>query len=514
MHRVPRVLPLAFTLPAVIVFAACQRTPPAEVRVEPTAQQRTLVRGLGAEPDTLDPQLAEDNAALTVLGDLYEGLTRESADGSIEPGSAESWQVTAEGRRYTFRLRRGLQWSNGEPLRAEHFAAGLQRATHPDTLAPYAELLEPIASVEVTDPAVLEILLKRPVPFLPAVLALPVAAPVHPSATEDSRPVNGPYRLVGREPGAFLELERNPHYRDSQAVRIARVRYLRIDDLTTELNRYRAGELDLTSEVPNSQIPWLREHLPDELKLAPFLSVYSYAINLERLPDVERRRALAMAIDRERLVRQVTGAGEQAAYGWIPDGIPGYEAARFPWKVESPETLAAKARKAWHGSGNAAPPAKLLLCTDASANHRRTAVALADMWRSALDVEVEILELEWSVYLATRRTPGDCDLLRLGWSGDFIDPEAFAMVFRSDHPQNTLGYSSAAYDALLDDSASQDDPAARMKSLARAEASLLEDVPVVPVFFRVSKRLVKPYVRGYADNPLGHLPTRQLSLAE
>jgi len=510
--RLPGLVLILLALP--VALAACQRNPPEQASPAAEAQTRTLVRGLGAEPDTLDPQLAEDNAALAVLADLYEGLTRERPDGSIEAGAAESWTVSEQGRLYTFRLRRNLAWSNGDPLVAGHFAAGLSRAIHPDTLAPYGELLQPIKSVEAAEPHTLQIRLERPLPFLPALLALPVAAPLHPAATANSRPTNGPYRLVAREPGAYLELEQDPHYHDHGSVHIARVRHLPIEDLTTEMNRYRAGELDLTSEVPNSQIPWLREHLPGELKLAPFLSVYSYAVNLARLPHGERRRALAMAIDRERIVQQVTGAGEQPAYGWVPDGIPGYSAARFPWQAEPQESREAQAREAWQRTVGGAPPAKLKLCTDASANHRRTAVALADMWQRVLGVEVEIVELEWSVYLATRRTPGDCDLLRLGWSGDFIDPEAFTMVFRSDHPQNTLGYSNPEYDAILDDSALRGTAADRMQSLADAEALLLADAPVIPIFFRVSKRLVKPYVQGYADNPLGHLPTRLLSLAE
>ena len=497
-----------------VALIACQRNPPEQTTPAAEAQTPTLMRGLGAEPDTLDPQLAEDNAALAVLADLYEGLTRERADGSIEAGAAESWTVSEQGRLYTFRLRKDLKWSNGDPLLAGHFAAGLNLATRPDTLAPYGELLEPVESVDAAGPGTLQVRLKRPLPFLPALLALPVAAPLHPAATASSRPTNGPYRLVAREPGAYLELEKSPHYHDRASVHIARVRYLPIEDLTTELNRYRAGELDLTSEVPNSQIPWLREHLPDELKLAPFLSVYAYAVNLPRLPLMERRMALAMAIDRERIVQQVTGAGEQPAYGWVPDGIPGYNAARFPWKADPQESREAEAREAWQRGDGSAPPAKLKLCTDASVNHRRTAVALADMWQRVLGVEVEIVELEWSVYLATRRTPGDCDLLRLGWSGDFIDPEAFTMVFRSNHPQNTLGYSNPEYDAILDDSASQEEATDRMKRLADAEALLLADAPVIPVFFRVSKRLVKPHLRGYAANPLGHLPTRLLSVAE
>ena len=162
-------------------------------------------------------------------------------------------------------------------------------------------------------------------------------------------------------------------------------------------------------------------------------------------------------------------------------------------------------------SRNAAPD-RITLCTDASANHRRTAVAIADLWRSALGLETAIVELEWNVYLDTRRHPGECDLVRLGWSADFVDAEAFADVFESGHPQNTLGYRSRQYDELLRRSRMTADASTRAALLADAEAQLLADAPVVPIFFRVSKRLVKPHVDGFHASPLGHVATRDLRI--
>jgi oligopeptide transport system substrate-binding protein len=155
-------------------------------------------------------------------------------------------------------------------------------------------------------------------------------------------------------------------------------------------------------------------------------------------------------------------------------------------------------------------PDRLLLCTDASANHRRTAIALADQWRAALDVEVEVLEMEWKAYLALRENPGGCDLLRFGWSADFIDAEAFLALFESGHAQNVPGYRSARYDALLAESRLARDAAQRTASMVLAERLLLADSPVIPVFHRVSKLLAKPDVEGVAVSPLGHLATRHL----
>jgi len=473
-----------------------------------------LRRGLGADPATLDPQLAEDNAAIAVAADLYEGMTTEAADGSITPGAARAWSISDGGLTYLFSLRPGLRWSNGDPLTAEHFVAGLRFALAPGSVAPSAGLLEAIESVDAIDPLTVRIRLSRPMPYLPALLALPVAAPIHPRAASlQPRPGNGAYRLVRRVPGERIELERNPHYRGAANVAIDRVVYLVITDLATELNLYRAGDLDLTSEVPNTQLESLRREHPAELRLAPYLSTYAYEVNLARLPDAGARRALAMAVDRERITRQVTGAGERPAFGWVPDGIPGYAPARFDWQELPYPEAATRARELWQTARAAGKaPTKIKLCTDASANHHRTAVALADLWRTVLGVETEIVELEWNVYLDTRHNPGDCDLVRLGWSADFVDPEAFVAVFESGNPQNTLGYSSAAYDDLLAKSRTETDNAKRMALLARAEQQLLSDVPVIPVFFRASKRLVKPYVAGYQANPLGHVASRDLRL--
>jgi oligopeptide transport system substrate-binding protein len=515
MHRMlPRrrkpsgsaVLALAF------VLASCQRAP------EPTAAQQdepapTLRRGLGAPPETLDPRAAADNASLAVLADLYEGLTTETADGAIVPGAAESWTVTPDGLTWTFRLRPSLRWSNGEPMTAAEFAAGLQSVTGPQSTAPNGALLSALVAVDATDSSTLALRLDRPLPYLPALLALPVAAPLYlepDSATP--APTNGPYRLVDRRADR-IELERNPHYRDTQAVQVGAVVYHVVEDLTAELNLYRTGGLDLTSEVPNSQLEWIREHLPGELHVSPYLSTYAYAVNIERLPDPDPRQALAMAVDRERITARVTGAGERPAYGWVPDGIPGYVPARFEWGVLPYETAARQARALWAAAvARGTAPARIKLCTDASANHRRTAIALADLWRNALGVETEIVEFEWNVYLDRRSDPGDCDLVRLGWSADFVDAESFADVFETGHPQNTLGYTSGRYDSLLEESRAASDTTQRSRRLSAAEAQLLADAPVIPIFFRVSKRLVKPHVEGYRPNPLGHVASRDLRL--
>jgi len=239
-----------------LVIASCDGRPGAGSKAPPPpATPQTLRRGLGGEPATLVPALADDNAALAVLGDLFEGLTAEAADGTIVPGAAERWTTSPDGRRWTFTLRPGLQWSNGEPLHAAHFERALIALLDPGSPSPYAQLLDGVTGVRAADERTVEFTTSRPLPQLPVILALPFAAPLYESSPGGDPSIsNGPYRLASRTPGVSLQLERNPRYHAAADVRIEHVRYLTLDDLGTELNLYRAGELDVTSEVPNASI--------------------------------------------------------------------------------------------------------------------------------------------------------------------------------------------------------------------------------------------------------------------
>jgi oligopeptide transport system substrate-binding protein len=497
------------------VVAACGG-PREDVKKTDAAQDgvRTLVRGLGGELETLDPRLAADNASLTLMSELYEGLTAETADGSVGPGAAQSWTTSADGTTWTFELRPGLRWSDGTPLTALHFARGIAKAKVTDSEALDAPLLAGIRSITAAaDGARLTVQLWRPMPYLPALLALPVAAPDPSHAGAASQVVgNGPYRLVIEHPGERVELERNPHYHDP--VSIERVTWLTLDDLDAELDLYRAGGLDVTSEVPNARLDSLRRKLAAELHVSPSPGTYGYAVNLRRLEDPDVRAALAMAIDRERITALVTGGGERAAFGWVAPGLAGYASPRFEWPALDDDTRLAGARERWRAAAaRGKTPARLVLCAEGGANDHRMAVAVADQWRTAVDVEVELVELE-STSLAERDRPGRCDLVRLDGSADYADPEAFLELFESRHPRNTVGYSSLRYDTLLYESRRASDAGGRLRRLAAAERVLLQDVAVIPVFHRVSKRLVKPDVVGVGDHPRGRLATGQLRWRE
>jgi oligopeptide transport system substrate-binding protein len=476
----------------------------------------TIVRGLGGEPETLDPTLADDNAALALLQDLFEGLTAEAADGSLVPGAAKNWTISPDSLRWTFTLRPKLHWSNGDPLTSADVVAGLERARDPTSHAPYAELLEPVRTIRAPDARTVVIDLARPMPHLATALAMPFAAPMHqPLTAIDGTITNGPYQVSSRRPGEKIELVRNDRFHAFEAVGIERVTYLTIDDLNTELNLYRTGDLDITSEVPNSQIDWLERNLPGELHVTPYLSTYAYALNLRRVTDHDVRAAMSLAIDRTQITARVTGAGELPAESWVPPGIPEYTPASAAWAGLNAIARTKQVQEHWSAARKrGTAPAQLTLCTDASANHRRTAVALVDQWHRALGIDVAIVEMEWKAYLAKREQPGECDLIRFGWSADFVDAEAFLALFTSGHAQNVAGYSNPAYDALMSKAGDAGDAGQRAATLASAERILLQDAVVIPIFHRVSKRLVKPGIEGIAANPLGHLPSRYLRLRE
>lgn len=481
----------------------------------PPVAESVLRRGNGGEPGTLDPQRAEDVPALTILTDLYEGLTTETARGELTGGAAREWVVSADGRTIVFHLRSKLRWSNGDALTAPHFAAGLRRAIDPRTAAPNAQMLSAIRRIEAPAADRLELQLSRPDPALPAILALPIAAPRHPSATDDAArtPVNGAYRMQDWQPHQSISLDRNEHYRNAASVVVARITYLPVEDLGTELRMYRSNLLDITSEIPNAQVGWVRENLAQEFHSTPLLATYSYAVNFARLPADTARRlrtALSLAVDREMLVARVTGAGEKAAFGWVPDGFPGYRPARYSWAAQDATARVAYARSELAQAKQV--PDHLKLCTDSSENHRRTAVAIAAMWREALGIELQIQELEWKAFLAARAAPGDCDLMRLGWSADYLDPGGYLEIFASQHPQNTLHYSSPRFDELMQQARLAVDTSVRMRTLQLAESQLLADGAVIPLFFRVSKRLAKPNVQGEFSHPLGRAPSQYISL--
>ena len=503
------------------------------------ASRQVLHRGNGAEPQSLDPHKSEGVPESHLQRDLYEGLTNHSPDGGIEPGAAHAWEISADGLVYIFHMREDGRWSNGDPVTAHDFEYGLRRSVDPATLSNYSIMLRPILNAEAIiagelppeelgvraiDALTLEIRLAGPTPYFLGVLTHSASYPVHRATVEQygdrwARPgrlvSNGAYRLRDWVMQSHIVLERNPYYWDDGNTTIDEVWYYPIENQSTELQRYRADALDLTYDLPFRQLGWIRRNLPDELVISEYLGVYYYGLNVTREPfrdNVELRRALNLAIDREILTRQVTTAGEIPAYGYVP-GVSNYEQVVPEWAHWTQEQRVAEARRLYEAAGYSRDnPLRLQILYNTHENHRTIAVAISSMWQETLGIETELVNEEWKVYLETRRSKQDTQVFRAGWIGDYDDAYNFLEILHSDSGLNDSGWSNARYDELLALSALENDPEKRARYMHEAERIVVEEVPVIPVYFYVTKRLVKPWVGNYRPNIQDVLYSKRLKI--
>ena len=313
-------------------------------------QESVLNRGNGDEPESLDVHKAVSTEAHDVQRDIGEGLTGFTPDGEIRAAAAERWAVSDGGREYTFWLRPDARWSNGDPVTADDFVFSYRRLVDPATAALYVKsvidvenaeeiisgaLLPAELGVTAVDTFQLRIRLRQPVPYFLSLLTHPSTFPVHRGSLEKhgdahTRPgnlvSNGAYRLDGWQIGSLIELARNEHYWNNAETAIDRVRHFVTSQPMAELNRYRAGELDITRTIPPEAFAQMRQERPDEVRVSPSLNVYYYGFNMTRPElsgNLKLRQALSMALDRKVIAEDIVARGEKPAYGWVPDGTAG-----------------------------------------------------------------------------------------------------------------------------------------------------------------------------------------------
>lgn len=530
---------LVIPLAALAALCGCSRTP---TQGPPGAAKQTsaiLLRGLGAEPDSLDPQKARADEAQRVLRDICEGLTTLDKSGGVAPGIARKWQVSPDGKTYTFSLRRDARWSGGQPVVGADFVAGLRRLVDPETGSQYAEVVgvivnardiiaghKPPESLGVSAPDAYTVIiqLRNPAPYLPALLSHPSTCPVNPVALVNDRdayarpgnlPSDGAFVLSQWVHGSYIYLTRNNYYWNNAATRLDGVKYLITTDENAELTLYRADQLDVTDVIPRSQYGWIRLHLADQLHVAPELGVYFYGFNLQRAPfagDVKVRRALAMVIDREKLAQLVLRSGELPAYSWIPQGVTGYTQQSPDYRPLSMAQRIAEGRKLYAAAGySASHPLRFELRYNTEEIHTELAIAIASMWQQALGAQVTLRAEEFRS-LMQDIDRGDVQMFRSSWIGDYNDAYTFAQYFKSDFGVNLTHYHNAAYDDLVDRAAAEVDPARRRALLEQAEQVMLADQPVIPLYFYVSKHLVKPRVTGWYSDIMNVTYSRDLGL--
>jgi len=463
--------------------------------------------------------------------------------GNVVPGVATDWTVSEDGTAYTFNLREDARWSNGDPVTADDFVYSLRRIMDPATGAKYATVLYPIENaeavnkgemepaelgVEAVDEKTLRISLESPTPYFLELLTHQTALPVHPPSVEEhgadfvdpeNMVTNGAYVLVSYTPNDRLVMEKSDTFHAVDGVAIERVEYLPFEERATCLRRFEAGEVHSCQEVPREQIPSMKERLGDQLRIAPFLGVYYYALNteVEPLDDVNVRQALSMAIDRQFLAEDIFSGSMIPAYSWVPPGISNYVEGgpQLPYAdtpmLDREDEALRLLEEAGYGPDN---PIELELSYNTSEDHRNAATAIAEMWRP-LGVEVSFRTRDVAAHYAMLRDEKTHDVARAGWIGDYSDPQNFLFLNMSDNPGFNYGnYNNPKYDALMEKAAQETDLDARAEILAEAERVFLRDVPQVPLLHYSSTSLVSPKLEGWVDNVRNVHPTRFMSLSE
>jgi len=539
----------------VAILAACglllgsgcgqPRRPAAEAlpqgQAQAQAQVQVLVLGNGAEPKGLDPHLVTGVAEHNILAALLEGLTAEDPrDLSPVPGAAAYWEVSADGRRYTFRLQAHGKWSNGDPVRAADFVFSFRRMLSPSLAAEYAYMLYPLRNAKAfhsgeladfaqvgavaEDERTLVLTLEHPTPYFLQLLSHTAWLPVHPPTIEKhgridqrntpwTRPEswvgNGPFVLSRWEINRELAVRRNPHYWDAEQVRLDGIRFLPIDSADTEERAFRERKLHVTQSVPLHRIESYRREWPDLIRFDPYLGTYFYRFNtrVKPLHDARVRRALSLSIERRQLTEFVLKGGQEPAFFYTPPNTGGYTSpTRFEAGVAEARRLLAEAG---FPEGRGFPPLELLYNT--SEQHRVLAEAVQQMWKTGLGVDVQLVNQEWKVYLDTVRR-GDYQIARGSWIGDYNDPNTFLDMWITEGGNNRTGWSNSEYDRLIADAAREGDPVRRLALFGKAEGILLAEMPIAPVYFYVRTMLIQPTVQGWYPTLLDHHPYKHVSL--
>ncbi|HVU21509.1 MAG TPA: peptide ABC transporter substrate-binding protein [Rhizomicrobium sp.] len=504
-----------------------------------TADDKTLNRGNGAEPDTLDPHKAQGQWEYNIIGDMFIGLMTEDIAGNPTYGAAVSYSASADGLTYRFKIR-DHNWSDGVPVTAHDFVFSFRRIADPKFAAQYVSILYPIKNMEAAasgrvpvdqigvraiDDRTLEMEFHFQVPYIAQLLTHFAAFGVPQHVVErhgdawllpENIVVNGPYTLKEWRPNDHIQLVKNEHFYDAAKVKIERVFFYPTPDAEAALKRMRGGEFDLLDDsLPPQKIDWLRENMAKELRLAPFILSQYVQFNMKRTPfnDIRVRTALSLAINREVICGRVERAGEQPAYGLIPPGMPGYPLrAKAPFHaMPMPERLA-KAKQllaeAGYGPNN---PLSFDYSMILNSETKLISVALQEMWRQ-VGVNVRLMPSDSQIHYQNLRNH-QFDAAWAGWVADYRDPKNYLFLFESTTTDMNYGtYSNPKFDALMAKSDNERNAKARSEYLAQAEQVVLDDAAVAPVFFGVTRDLVSPQVKGWISNNINVNRTRYLSL--
>lgn len=496
-----------------------------------------LTFNLSSEPQTIDPARSTGVIEANIELAAFEGLTRYGADDIPEPGVAERWTISKDNLTYTFHLRKNAKWSNGDPVTAHDFEYAWKRALDPKLAAEYAYQLYYIKNGEayntgkISDPKqvgvkaldnyTLQVTLEAPCPYFTSMTSFPTLLPVHKKFVEanpdkwatspDTYIGNGPFKVVKWVHNQRLEFSPNPYYWNKEKIKLTKLVYLMVEEQSTSLTMFESGQVDFIDDngIPRPEVPRLESE--GVLKKNPYLGTYYYRLNVKNPPlnNVKVRKALALAIDRAALVRYVTKAGEIPATGLVPEGVPdAVKGSTFRqvggdkfFKDADYATAKKLLAEAGYPGGKGFPTIEIIYNTHEM--HKQIAEAIQEMWKKNLNINVTITNQEWKVYLDTMHQISYKHALRSGWIGDYVDPMTFMDMFVTDGGNNNTNWSNAQYDKLIDIAKKTANQKVRMKAMHDAEKILMDEMPIIPIYFYTKPYLMKDWVKGVRQSALG-----------
>jgi oligopeptide transport system substrate-binding protein len=513
-------------LAAALLLAGCGKHPSASA-TDIAAPRKILNFGNGAEPQDIDPQIVTGLPEFNIVLALFEGLVSyDPKDLHPVPGVARSWDISPDGLLYTFHLRTDAKWSNGEPVTAQDFVLSYQRMLTPTFAAQYAYMIFNYVAgakdyydgklkdfskvgIKAPDAHTLQITLLNPTPYLLKAMChcawfpVPIATVakfggLDRKGTDWTRPENfvgnGPFRLKAWLPHQKIIVERSPAYWDHVNIKLDEIDFYPVESSDTEERMFRTGQLDIIFELPRQKIPFYQHDHPDQLSIEPLLGVYFYYCNVTRPPldNVKVRRALALAIDRESLVKDITKAGEQPAYALNYPGVAGYyPQARLTGTLDDARRLLAEAG---YPDGRGFPRLELIYNTLES--HRSIAEAIQQMWKKNLNIDVVLTNQEWKVYLDSLTTHS-FQLARYGWLADYTDPNVFLDLWETGNGNNYTNWGNPEYDRLLVASRAAKTQTERYALYQKMDTILVNELPSIPIYYYALPRLVNPKVKGF-----------------
>ena len=499
--------------------------------------------GNGAEPQDLDPQAITGVPEHKIMMALFEGLASEDPkDLHPVPGLAESWDISPDGKTYTFHLRKNAKWSDGSPITSDDFVQSYKRMLTPDFASEYAYLIYDYVvgakeyydrkltdftqvGFKAPDAQTLIVSLKNPAPYLMKIIAshyawtpVPVKViakfgPLGQKRTAWTRLGNhvgsGPFMLKEWLPNQKIVVARNPHYWDAATVKLDEIHFYPTEDISTEERMFRTGQLHKTNELPNAKIDVYRKDFPESLRIDPYLGVYFYRCNVARAPlnDKRVRKALALTIDRESIVSKVTRGGQQPAYAVSYPGTAGYTPrAKITGTHADAKRLLAEAG---FPDGKGLPKIELLYNT--SENHRAIAEAIQQMWKRNLGVDISLLNQEWKVYLDSQHTT-NFTLQRGGWIADYVDPHVFLEIWVTSNGNNDTNWSNADYDRLFQQALAAKTETERYEIYQQMDAILVDECPIIPIYYYTHPYALSPKVKNFHPTLLDNHPYKFLYL--